>query len=337
MSQHAEDIQTREWTPPSYTIDANGKIVGYSNDHIPHNWGRWGELDQRGTANFITPERIAQAAQLIRSGRAISLALPIEEEMPVHPSRPRVVHTFGYTGADVLAGCAVGRDLRGFEGSDDYLFMPLHSATHWDGLAHIQYQHAMYNGFWGGVVESYGGAGRCQVHLLKDRLLGRGVLLDLPRHFGIERLLPGQAILPEDLDACMQEEGMEVRTGDILLIRTGEMPWFYTLADKSLFWGNGSPGLSIKTVEWLYHHEVAALAADNVAVEVVPFEEPYEVGYPLHMRLIRDLGLTIGELWWLEELAEACREQQRWEFFLNAAPLTVTNAVGGPLNPIAYL
>ncbi|HEU5348568.1 MAG TPA: hypothetical protein VFU63_08135 [Ktedonobacterales bacterium] len=86
----------------------------------------------------------------------------------------------------------------------------------------------------------------------------------------------------------------------------------------------------------IYQHEIAAVAADNIAVEVVPFEEPYEVGYPLHTRLIRDLGLTIGELWWFEELATACAAEQRWEFFLSATPLYVANAVGGPTNPIAF-
>jgi hypothetical protein len=107
--------------PPSYTVDADGKIVGYINQRQPNNWGRWGELDQLGTANFITPEVMERAARLVRSGRAISLAIPIAEEMPVNPERPKVVHSFGYTGADVLVGCAVGEGLRGFEGSDDYI------------------------------------------------------------------------------------------------------------------------------------------------------------------------------------------------------------------------
>lgn len=332
-----EEPRSWNWTAPTYAVDANGKLVGYHNDHTPNNWGRWGELDQLGTLNFITPDCIVRAAQLIRLGRAISLAIPTAEEMPVNPGRPKVVHSFGYTGADIIAGSPIGRDLRGFEGSDDYIFMPLHSATHWDALAHIHFHHAMYNGFWGGTVESSTGAGRCQIGLVRDRLHGRGILVDLPRHFGIEYLPQGQAIMPEDLDACLQEQRVDVRSGDILLIRTGNLPWFYSLSDKTTFWKDGSPGLSNRTVDWLYDHEIAAVAADNIAVEVVPFEEPYEVGWPLHTRLIRDLGLTIGELWWLEELAEACAAEQRWEFFLSAPPLYVANAVGGPTNPIAFL
>jgi len=82
------------------------------------------------------------------------------------------------------------------------------------------------------------------------------------------------------------------------------------------------------------HHRLV-LAMDNIAVEVEPFEEPYEHVYPLHARLIRDLGLTLGEVWWLEDLADTCAELNRYEFFLSAPPLNVTNASGSPANPVA--
>lgn len=316
-------------------IDDHGRAVEPVNNRQPNNWGRWGPADERGTINFISPDRIAAAAALVRTGRAVSCAIPIEEVMPVHPSRPGVVHTFMYAGADFTAVGALD-EFNGFQGSDDLIAMPLQSGTHWDGLAHVGFDDLMYNGFWIGNVAAYSGARRCSVHLLKDRVAGRGVLLDVARHAGVDHLPPGYEISAAELDECAASQGVRVGTGDILLVRTGEMSYFYGLADKAAFWSAGSPGLAADTVDWLYRREVAALAVDNVAVEVVP-SRPYLGSYPLHARLIRDLGLTIGELWWLEDLAVACAQEGRWEFFLVAAPLTVTNSTGGPLNPIAFL
>lgn len=316
-------------------IDSRGRATDPVNDRHPNNWGRWGPDDERGTINFITPDRITAAAALVRAGHAISCAIPIEEVMPVHPSRPGVVHSFMYTGADFTVPGAT-EEFNGFQGSDDLIAMPLQSGTHWDGLAHVAHDDLMYNGFWIGTTTAYGGARRCSAHLLKDRVAGRGVLLDVARHAGVDHLPPGYEITAAELDACATAQGVQVDTGDILLVRTGEMPYFYSLADKAGFWSAGSPGLAADTVDWLYRREIAALAADNIAVEAVP-ARPYAGNYPLHARLIRDLGLTIGELWWLEDLAAACAAQGRWEFFLAAAPLPVSNATGGAVNPIAFL
>ncbi|HEU4947139.1 MAG TPA: cyclase family protein [Kribbella sp.] len=325
------------WTPPTYRVDGRGKVIGHRKPRQPHNWGRWGELDELGTVNFITPERRQAAAALVRTGEVVSCAIPVQDEMPVHPSRPSVVHTHALTGTDLVAGHLPDRASGGFYGSDDYIFMPLQSATHWDGLTHTYHQDAMYNGFWVGNVGAAGGARRCSVHLLADRLVGRGVLLDLPRVRGVDRLASGHAITADELEACAQAQQVEVRPGDILLIRTGELPWFYALEDKAPYWDGRHAGLSITTVDWIHHSEVAAIATDNRTFEVTPFEEPFEGTYPMHHRLIRDLGLTIGELWWLEDLAAACARHERWEFLLSAPPLTVAGASGAPASPLAIL
>jgi kynurenine formamidase len=192
----------------------------------------------------------------------------------------------------------------------------------------------MYNGFWIGNVEQFAGARRCSVHQLKDTLCGRGVFLDMARHKGVQRLDPGYGIKVDDLEACIEAEGVEVRTGDILIVRTGHVPWWYELEDKMQFWTVGAPGMSITTVEWVAEKEIAAIALDNIAVEVEPFEEPFEHAYPMHSRLIRDLGLTLGEIWDLERLSESCAADGRYEFFVAAQPLNVTNASGTPLNPV---
>ncbi len=323
------------WAPPAVLIDRNGKVMGAINHRQPNNWGRWGELDELGTVNFITPERIVAAASLIRTGKVVSCAIPLDPSGPVYPGRANVFHAFTYTGTDYAAGAPIRDQLGHYHGTDDVLFMPLQGSTQWDGLAHAGSHDMLYNGFWIGNVDAHSGARRCSIHQLRDRLQGRGVLLDLAARTQAGRLLPGHAITSAELDACASDQGVEVRSGDILLVRTGHVPHFYALEDKSSFWTSGAPGLSIETVEWIYRKEIGALAMDNIAIEVEPFEQPCEHPFPLHGRLIRDLGLTLGEIWWLDRLADACREEGRWEFFLSAPPLNVTNAVGSPINPIA--
>jgi kynurenine formamidase len=127
--------------------------------------------------------------------------------------------------------------------------------------------------------------------------------------------------------------GTDVRTGDILLVRTGHVPWFYTLADKAAFW-SGQPGLGRTTVEWLHRHEVAAVAVDNITAEVQPAEEE-GAALPLHGALLRDLGLTLGEMFDFEALAADCAADGVFECFFVAQPLRITGAVGSPLNPLA--
>jgi kynurenine formamidase len=325
----------RGWRPPNYTVDEHDKIVGREPPAPPHNWGRWGEHDEKGTANFLSPHLVAEAGSLIKKGIVYSLALPIQKGGPVHPGRSDIVHLYAYSGADFIAGTTLNERAPRFQGSDDYIFMPLQGSTQWDALAHCGFDDALYNGFWLGKVEAYAGATRGSIHHLRETMIGRGALLDLARHQGVERLLPGHAITADELDACAASQGLEIRSGDMLLLRTGHVAWYYQLADKREFWRDGAPGLGKTTVEWAHRNELAALAVDNVGVEVEPFEEPYDVIYPLHVRFIRDLGLILGELFWLEELAEACAADREYSFFLSAPPLNVTNASGSPLNPIA--
>jgi kynurenine formamidase len=337
MGRTADGAWSEEWTPPTYTVDGNGKIVGYVNDRQPNNWNRWGELDERGTVNLLTPERVAAAASLIKTGQVISCAIPLDSKGPVHPTRSGVVHLYGYTGTDFISGSVMGQQYPGFQGTDDYIFMPLQGSTQWDGMAHFFYKETMYNGFWIGNVESYAGARRGSIHNMKDTLVGRGVLLDIARLKGVDNLEKGYGITPDDLDAAAAAEGVEVREGDILIIRTGHIPYFYGLEDKMSYWSGGAPGINRDCVQWLADKDVAALAVDNIAVEVEPPEEPFDHVYPLHSRLIRDLGLTLGEVWWLEDLAAACAAEARYEFFISAPPLNVTNASGSPANPIVVM
>jgi kynurenine formamidase len=165
------------------------------------------------------------------------------------------------------------------------------------------------------------------------------VLLDVGRHLAPEtgELPDGYAITVADLDACIAAQGptSAVGRGDILLVRTGQ----YTRARRE-GWGDyaggPAPGLSFTTAGWLHRTEIAAIATDTWGFEVRPNE--FDVAFqPLHQVAIPNIGLTLGEMWDLDELAEACLERESYEFLLTAAPLPVTGAVGSPLNPIALL
>jgi kynurenine formamidase len=300
-----------------------------------NNWGRWGADDEVGTANLLGARSVVEAARLIKTGRVISLALPLERNGPVHPNRSQVMHMFHYTPADSMVDSDLARRFPGFQGSDDYIFMPLQASTQWDGLAHAAYGGLLYNGHPTTNVDSYSGARKCGIQHMRDRLVGRGVLLDVPSSLGIDRLEPGFRIEADHLDETCRRYDLQVESGDIVLIRTGHIARFYELDDRADFWKIDSPGIGLTGVDWLHEHDVAAAACDNVGFEADPPPEGSPCIYPLHVRLIRDLGLTIGELWWLEELAAGCADLRRWTFFLTAPPLNVTHAAGSPLNPLA--
>jgi kynurenine formamidase len=339
MASHAGSKPKHDlsWTPPSYSVDEYGKVVGYVNERQPNNWGRWGEHDQRGTVNFLTPEIVRDAAGLIQTGEIISCAAPLDATGPVHPTRNGMTHFYAYTGADFVAGTIMGQQYPNFQGTDDYVIMATQASTQWDGLSHFAYADSLFNGFWLGNVESISGANRCSIQNMNESLCGRGVFLDVARHKGVKRLEQGYGIMPEELDEVAAAEGVEVREGDILILRTGHVPWFYELspgAEKLKFF-EGAPGISAKCVDWIYEKSIAAIAVDNVAVEVEPFEDTSEGLFPVHKRLIRDLGVSLGEIWHLEKLSEDCANDGRYEFFVAAQPLNITNGSGSPLNPIA--
>jgi kynurenine formamidase len=300
-----------------------------------HNWGRWGADDEIGTANYITADTIVAAARLVRRGEVISCALPLDDRGPVFPTRIPPKHVMTSSGADYAAGKEPRGTLPegGMKFADDYMFAALQCSTQWDGLSHAWYGTQLYNGVPETAVRGTG-ADRLSVDKLCRHFVARGVLLDLPRAINDgARLAQGYAISADDLNRAVAFANTDVREGDVLLVRTGHVPWYYELKDKREFW-KGAPGLGISTVEWLHAHRVAAVALDTVAAEVQPAEVTGAV-LPLHGLLIRDLGLTIGELFDLEPLSASCAEDGVYEFFFVAQPLRIVGAVGSPINPLA--
>jgi len=290
------------------------------------NWERFGRDDERGTLNFITPERVLAALALPRHGRVISCGLPFERNGPARGNRWNPIHTMLVDGGDAT------RRPGGFAYADDAVHMPLQCGTQWDALAHVFYDGRMYGGRDVALVSSAGAAAN-GIEKIRDGVVGRGVLLDVARHRGVAWLEDGDAIAPNELDACAERQGVTVGPGDIVLLRTGKLARHLAAGSWDGYVGP-SPGLSLHCARWIFEREVAAVASDTYCVEVNPPETP-DCAMPLHMVSLRNTGLLLGEMFALDELASACAEDGEWAFLFAAPPLPITGAVGSPINPLA--
>ena len=311
------------------------------------NWGRWGDDDQLGTLNFVTDEVRRRAAACVRSGRAFPMGLALSEaegiQKGVVPGRFNPVRTMSYVNVPL------SDDTEWICANEDVVVMPLQCATHWDGLAHVSYGGTLYNGYPASAVTS-AGASRLGIHLV-DSLVSRGVLLDVARAKDVDVLDGGYAITPADLDAAGALAGVTIERGDVVLVRTGQMthlrmaqrfpaggsaiplPNMLRFGDVMHYMGLSS-GLSMATAEWFHARDVAAVATDTMALEVIPCEDA-EVYLPVHLLHIVEMGMTQGQNWMLDELAADCAADGQYTFLLDATPLPFTNALGSPLNPVA--
>ena len=292
-----------------------------------NNWGRWGDDDERGTLNLVTDEVVRRAIAQVRTGQRRSLALPLSDKGPqaglvpgrVNPIRTMLSINHPLTG-DPTTVC----------NSDDVVFMPLQAATHWDALAHVSYDGRLYNGFPADSVTT-AGAKRCGIDKVSS-LVARGVLLDVARARGVDRLEPGTALTADDLDAAADLGRVSVEPGDVVLVRTGHVQ--HALAGDNLTYGMTCPGLSMQTVPWFRDHDVAAVATDTLALEVVPFERD-DCPLPVHLLHLVEMGLTQGQNFDLEGLAADCADDGRYTFLLSASPEPFVRGLGSPVNPVA--
>src|SRR5687767_9749484 len=183
------------------------------------NWGRWGPDDEIGTLNYITPETIAAASRLVTAGKVFALGIPLDRQGPQSGTRQRFnpIHAMFRDGGDAPRTPAEVKAMEGYGGSDDWIVMPLQCATQWDSLAHIFYEGKMYNGYDATLVTS-SGAAKNSIDKTRDRIVGRGVLLDVARYKGVRALEPGYAITVDDLEGTAAAAGVTVQRGDLLLI-----------------------------------------------------------------------------------------------------------------------
>lgn len=311
-------------------------------DHIPsfdelpvleklglrHSWHVFGPEDNLGTANFIDSEAIVAAARLVRQGHVVNLTLPLDEPNPPLYSRAAFKHTI----------FASGKNSR-----DDQLdgFF-LQGSTQWDGLRHIRArEYGFYGGYVGDFVDAEGPLG--MEHWVERGLVGRGVLLDVERHVTSRgETLPAFeefSISADLLSEVAEEQRVELRQGDILLVRVGWVGRYLALdaaQREALPRPLAFPGLSAAedVPRFLWGNRIAAVAVDNPACEVSPGSP--EVG-SFHRRTIPMLGLLVGELFVLDGLATLCAQHDRWDFLFSSNPLHLRGAVGSPANAHAIL
>jgi len=306
-------------------------LVGQTGER--HAWDVFGRSDQLGTVNLLTPELVKRAATLVRTGKVISLNLPLNFPITLYGGfRSGYKHHIEVT--------------RGSR--DDYVDnFAMQGSSQWDSLRHIRFREFGYYG--GRQDDDLDGKGELGIeNWARHGIIGRGVLLDAAGYME-RRGTPLDAtkkfsLTGAFLEEVAQAENVKLESGDIVLLRTGWLAWYKSLDAAgrealrgTLHPGEGGmacPGLdpSQTTAAWVWDRQVAAMAADNVALEALPVEP--EVGFQ-HRRLIALQGMPIGEVWDLDELAQDCAQDGHYEFMLVSAPLNLPGGVGSPPNAYA--
>ena len=288
------------------------------------NWGRWGAQDERGALNLLSAERVSGAARLVRSGTVVSLSLPLSTD--VGPDCPVPAEFRMTQSVDADAGLGA----MGF--AKDYVGVDYHSDghTHIDALCHVAYEGHLYNGVPADTITA-GGAAAEAIELVKDGLVGRGVLLDIPAARGVRWLEPGEHVFREDLEAAARQQGVEIREGDILLVRTGHTRRLAELGPWDT--ARSKAGLHPTSMSLLAERGVAALGCDGNSDTAPGSTEGVE--FPIHVLALNAMGILLLDYLSLDGLLSACQSSARWEFLSVTAPLRVPGGTGSPVNPLA--
>lgn len=322
------------------------------------NWGDFGADDQLGRINLITAEKVLQGIKEVKTGKTFCLSLPLDypggqviNKVRFPPVLKPVIRNeapyFNYMWSQNNPN---HKDI----GSDDVVLLHTQYSTQWDSLAHRgalfdihgngEPEPVYYNGFKAGedVIMNKRNETSAQAlgieHMAKHGVQGRAVMVDLHSEFGD---FPRKEVGYKELMQIMQRDNIEVEKGDILCLWTG--------LDQMIMRMKGNPDESIKSAcavldgsdtqlqQWIIDSGVAAIASDNLAVEAVgkPIPEGSTTNLPLHELCLFRLGVHLGELWFLADLAKFLRENNRSRFLLTAPPLRLTGAVGSPLTPVA--
>jgi len=294
------------------------------------NWGRWGWDDELGTLNYITKDTVRAAAGLVRSGRRATMAIPMNTT--AGPDNPSPVIRHVVQGHDIDIGSST------LTFATDYLGIAFHGDchTHMDALCHIAYQGQVYNGRPAQEVMTSQGATALDVTTYSEGLVGRGVLLDVPRFRGVKWLEPGEAVTRAELESVEQAEGVRLTEGDILVFRTGHHRRRLELGAWSNDYppaGEGKAGLHVDTIPWMHERRISAFLPDGDG-ETVP-SNVEGILYPIHPLQVTAMGMFASDSLQLEDVATACAEEGRFEFMVVGLPLRLPGATGSPWNPIA--
>lgn len=307
------------------------------------NWGRWGDGDELGTLNLITPGVVAAAAGLVTAGRPVSCAWPVDPAVPDVYGTPQRLMLLGGAGPPPTPPAA-GAVHRPHRSAVEYIGLAFHgmTVTHLDAPAHVSWDGAIYNGRPAAAAVRFDtGAAACAVTAAARGITTRGVLLDVPALHGVPSLPPGHRVSPAELDACLDRQGLAVRPGDAVLLRTGAggaVPDHavpdHGAADQGAA-DQGKAGWGFGCLPWLHGRDVALIGCDGINDAVPSGGGGHGFDLPIHL-----VGLVAMGLWLLDncdfaELAATCAELGRWEFLFSVLPLRLRGGTGSPVNPVA--
>ncbi|HJZ98651.1 MAG TPA: cyclase family protein [Candidatus Solibacter sp.] len=281
------------------------------------NWGRWGKDDELGTLNLVTPAKRKQAAALVKEGFSVSLARNASATKEIDNPCP--------------IEWAMTTDTPGMV-MDRIAYPCIHGpgTTHLDSFAHVFFNGRMWNGDSKTLVTKEGGAAKNSILTMKNGIVTRGVLYDIPRLKGVEYLEPGTRIFPEDLEAWEKKTGVKVGPGDAFIVRWGK----WARRAKVGPWANDdAAGLDNSCIPWLKKRDVALLGWETAGYSPQPAGDLPKSA--LHNFVLEILGVHILDRGDFEALSEAAAARNRWEFMLTVAPLPIPHGTGSPVNPIA--
>lgn len=301
-------------------------------------WGRWGDEDERGMLNLVDDAAVRRGVASVQTGQRLALGVELSADGPqagLIRGRENPTHRM------VSLRSAPTGDADDYAMNDDAIDLGTQAATHWDALAHVSHDGRIYNGFGVDTVTEHHGATRCGIDRVGP-LVTRGVLFDVPRALGVDRLDGAVAIGPDELDACLDHAGTTLEPGDVVLLRTGQVRYLH--AGDRVAYAFPSPGLSMWAVPWLHERGVAAVAADTLTFEVFPRRDlgangerfsPSDLVMPVHLLMLVHAGCLQGQNWDLEALADAAADDGRHTCLLSATPEPVVGGLGGPVAPVA--
>ena len=285
----------------------------------------WGPDDRRGALNYITPGTVIAAMREVKLGRTVSLAAPVEDWPAADNPEPARHDMKGPLGADAGPGLSF---------SLDRIAMNVHgnADSHIDALCHVMFDGTLHNGLAADTVDE-NGAAELSIDVAADGIVGRGVLLDVPRSRGVPWLEPGDHVTVDDLLAAERDQGVRAGRGDILLVRVGHRrrrteqgPWDVA---------GSRAGLHPTVLPLLAERQIAALGGDGNN-DTAPSGVD-GVDFPVHVLAVNALGLHLLDYLQFTSLASLCAEAGRWSFLCVIAPLRLPTGTGSPVNPIAVL
>ncbi len=285
----------------------------------------WGPDDRRGALNYITPAEVLAALGEPTLGRTVSLAAPVEHWPAADNPDPAQHQMKEPLGADTGPGLAF---------SMDRIAMNIHgnADSHVDALCHVIFDRTLYNGLSADTVTA-NGAAELSIGVAADGIVGRGVLLDVPRSRGVAWLEPGDHVTADDLLAAERDQGVRVGRGDIVCVRVGHRR---RRTEQGAWDAAGArAGLHPTLLPVLAERQIAVLGSDgnnDTAPSAVA-----GVDFPVHVLAVNALGLHLLDYLQFAELAAACAATGRWSFLCVIAPLRLSTGTGSPVNPIAIL